>query len=129
MLTNNSEHNFVGEKESAMNIRLFTVLLSVFAVGCTTVTSTIDTKTGIEVTTVAVRGCGNPSQTMTWVNRPGKPEDSFASAGADPCNTILASGAQVAAAAVLPGGGGIINNVGSQAISNQTQNAALKVTN
>lgn len=66
------------------------MLCSAVLAGCQTVRQTTDKKTGIQVTTVAVRGCGNPSQTLTWVKRPGKKEDSYASTGGDLCNTAVA---------------------------------------
>lgn len=112
---------------------LMVPLLAMSAAGCITVTDKTDKKTGINVQTVAVRGCGNPSQTLTWVNRPGAKEDSFASTGPDLCNTGLAAAlgaaGQIAAASVLPKGEGITNTVvsGAQAVSSQNQSTNVKV--
>ena len=109
------------------------LLLATFVTGCVTVSDTTDKKTGINVQTVAVRGCGNPSQTMTWVKRPGAKEDSYASTGPDLCNTGLAAAlgaaGQIAAASVLPQGEGIVNTVvsGAQAVSSQNQSTNVKV--
>ena len=116
-----------------MKIKLLMVpLMALTVTGCVSVTDKTDKKTGINIQTVAVRGCGNPSQTMTWVKRPGKKESSFASTGADLCNTGLAAAlgaaGQIGAAAVLPKSAGIANTVisGSQANSNQTSTVTVR---
>ncbi len=101
-------------------------LVGASATACQTVSQKTDEKTGITVTTVAVRGCGNPSQTMTWVKRPGKKEDSYASTGGDLCNTAVAGIFGVAAAGVgsgmLPRGVGDTVNItaGSMSVSQQS---------
>ena len=112
-------------------IHMLVPLLALAVTGCMSVSKETDRKTGIEVTTVAVRGCGNPSQTMTWVKRPGEKESSFASTGGDLCNTGLAAAlgaaGQIGAAAVLPQSAGITNTVisGSQALSQQSSSVKI----
>ena len=72
--------------------RIFTMLaLGVSLAACqTTVVKNTEEKTGIETTTVSHKGCGSPSVTALYINRPGKKEDSVAFSGPDLCNTAVA---------------------------------------
>lgn len=81
------------------------LLGSMALTGCIS-TSVHVSKEGIKTTSVAVRGCGNPSQTITRVETPGKQDITFGSAGPDLCNTItnasIGALGQMGAAHLLP---------------------------
>lgn len=81
--------------------------------GCITIDQKSDPKLGVTVTTVAVTGCGNPSQRITYVERRGHKEDSLGSAGPDPCNAVIGAGGGIIANTVLPHSGGITVQSGS----------------
>lgn len=98
--------------------------LALSACTSTSINQKMDEKTGIKVTTVAVAGCGVPSQTMTWVDRPGKVEESYASTGSDICTSV---GTGAAASAVLPRSEGIQNTVVSGSSSNAQQTMDLNL--
>lgn len=93
------------------------IVLCVSLAGCITVDQKIDPKLGIKITSIGVTGCGDPSHRITYIDRPGHKEDSFASSGPDLCNTATAGAFGVAANAVLPRGQGINNTVYSQSSS------------
>jgi len=84
------------------------MLLSMSAILTGCISTTVDTSPeGVKTTSTAVRGCNNPSQTITRVETPGKPDITFGSTGADLCNTIasaaIGAAGQIAASSVLPG--------------------------
>lgn len=115
-----------------LNLKIMAAIaMTVLVAGCSTVSQRLDSKTGILVTTVAVRGCGNPSQTLTWVQRPGHKEDAYASTGADLCGTAVGGAFGVAASAVLPRGGDTtFNNAnasGSSSVSSSDQKTNVNV--
>lgn len=82
------------------------LVLSGVLTGC--ISTTVNTSPeGVKTTSTAVRGCNNPSQTITRVETPGKPDITFGSTGSDLCNTIAAAAigaaGQIVASSVLPG--------------------------
>lgn len=95
--------------------------------GCVTTTVHVS-KEGIKTTSVAIRGCNNPSQTITRVETPGKPDITFGSSGGDFCNTVasaaIGAAGQVAASSVLPGS---TINVSSGSINETITNTNVAV--
>ena len=85
---------------------------------------------GIKTTSIAVHGCGNPSQTITRVETPGKPDMTLGSAGPDLCNTVVAAeigaAGQIGASAVLPGS---TINVSSGSVNETNTNTNVNVGN
>ena len=83
------------------------VLLSVSLTGCISTQVHVSKDGSVKTTTTAVRGCGNPSQTITRVETKGKADITFGSTGSDLCTVVAGSAVsaagQVLASHVLPG--------------------------
>jgi len=90
------------------------VMVGLAASGCVTTReyATPDGKHNVTVT--AVRGCGNPSQTITTVETKGRKPIHFASTGQDLCNTavggILGAAGQIGGAMAMPGSNFVISS-------------------
>ena len=102
---------------------------SIVLTGC--ISTQVDvSREGIKTTSIAVRGCGNPSQTITRVETPGKPDMTLGSAGPDLCNTVVAAAigaaGQIGASAVLPGSN---INVSSGSVNETNTNTNVNVGN
>lgn len=107
---------------------LAAIAAAIVVAGCTT-TSQVQLLNGDIQEFASNVGCGAPSISSTRVydskTRLVKGEAAFA--GVDPCNTLLAAGAQVAAAGMLPKGKGITNTVMSGSFSSAAQSSRVSV--
>ena len=93
------------EGKSMNFIKVFLVVaVAMVLSGCVSFSHGTDEKTGIEVTSIGIVGCGNPSQRLTYVRMPGQQKaDQYASTESDPCTTMAAAATGAAGSIVSAG--------------------------